>query len=285
MAKSQVAIATDSTAYIPPELLKEHNIHVIPLCLNWEGESYLDNVDITPDEFYLRLGDSKELPTTSQPSAGEFHEFYKKIAETSESIVGVYISEKLSGTVDSAVTAADMMPDFPIEVINSKTTSMALGYLALQAARLAEQGSSQKEITQAVREMVPSTKVIFVLETLEFLHRGGRIGGANRLLGSMLSIKPVLHLEDGGVEPLAKIRTKSKAIEFMLDDVAENIQGKGPLHATVIHASTPSEAEKFRDQVNERFSPVELMISDLSPVIGTHLGPGLVGLAYYAEPK
>ncbi len=285
MSKSRVAVAVDSTAFIPPELVAKYNIHVIPQCLIWEGTTLLDGVDITPDEFYERLGTAKELPTTSQPSAGEFHEFFSRLAETNDSIVGVFISEYLSGTIASAKTAAEMMPDFPIEIVDSRSASMGLGFIALEAARAVEKGLSHVEAAQAARALVPITHAIFVVDTLEFLHRGGRIGGAQRLLGSMLSIKPVLHLDDGRIEPLVSVRTKRKAIERMLEIVADDTRGKGPLHASVIHAAAQDEATKFLEQVRDLLKPVELLTSELSPVVGTNTGPGLVGLGYYCEPQ
>lgn len=283
MGKSNVAVATDSTANIPDEFVDDLNIHVIPQCLNWEGETFLDGIDITPSEFYQRLGQAKELPTTSQPSAGEFHEFFGKLADENQAIIGVFISEHLSGTIDSALTAADMMPDFPIEIIDSQSASMGLGFLAMAVARALKEGSTYKEAAQLARELIPFTHAIFVVDTLEYLHRGGRIGGAQRLLGSLLSMKPLLHLEEGRIEPLARIRTKRKAIEKLLDVVAADTEGKGNLHASVIHAAAPEDAERFKQQVIERLDPVELIISELSPVVGTHTGPGLVGMGYYTE--
>ena len=284
MAKARVAIATDSTSYIPPDLVDKYNIHVIPEILNWDGETYLDDVDIKPTEFYNRLSTSKELPTTSQPSAGEFVEFFTKIGESGESIVGIFISDDLSGTIDSATTAKEMLADLPIEIIDSRSASMGLGFIVLAAARAAEEGLSQSEVAQLARDMVPDVKTIFVVDTLEYLHKGGRIGGAQRLIGSMLSIKPVLHLDDGRIEPLASIRTKRKAIDHALEIIKEDISGKGPLHASVIHAAAPEAAAKFSEQVMELLGPVELLTAELSPVVGTHTGPGLVGLGYYCEP-
>ncbi|KPK11219.1 MAG: hypothetical protein AMJ56_06555 [Anaerolineae bacterium SG8_19] len=283
MGKSNVAVATDSTANIPDEFVEDLNIHVIPQCLNWEGETFLDGIDITPSEFYQRLGQAKELPTTSQPSAGEFHEFFGKLAEENQAIIGVFISEYLSGTIDSALTAADMMPDFPIEIIDSQSASMGLGFMAMAVARALKEGSTYKDAAQLARELIPFTHAIFVVDTLEYLHRGGRIGGAQRLLGSLLSMKPLLHLEEGRIEPLARIRTKRKAVEKLLDVVAADTEGKGNLHASVIHAAAPEDAERFKQQVIERLDPVELIITELSPVVGTHTGPGLVGMGYYTE--
>lgn len=283
MSKEKVAIVVDSTAFIPPDLVEKYNIHVIPQILNWEGESYRDNVDITPDEFYARLKTAKEMPTTSQPSAGEFHEFFSKLTGSYESILAVLISEPLSGTLASARAARDMMPDFPIEIVDSRSTVMGLGFMVLAAARAVADGADYQEAAEAARALKERMRIIFVVDTLEFLHRGGRIGGAKRFVGSMLSIKPLLHIENGKVEPLASVRTKRKALNHMLDLVEEEMKGKSNVHAAVINAVAPDEAARIAEEVKRRVNPVEMFITELSPVIGTHAGPGTVGVIYYAE--
>jgi DegV family protein with EDD domain len=283
MGKKKVAIATDSVANIPAGLIKEYDIKVIPQCLNWVGKTYLDGIDITADEFYQQLGSAKELPTTSQPSAGEFREFFLEIAEGNDSIVCIVVSDHLSGTLDSANAAVQMISDFPIEVVDSRSASMGQGFIVLAAAKAVGEGKSYAEVAEVARGLVPNTHAVFVVDTLEFLHRGGRIGGAQRLVGSVLSIKPLLHLVDGKIEPLASVRTKRKALNRALELIEEDTAGKGPLHAAVLHASTPDEAGKFYSAVKERLQPVELLLTELTPVVGTHTGPGLVGLAYYNE--
>ena len=217
MVKAKVALVIDSTAYLPKDLVEKYNIYVIPLIVNWAGEGLYDGIDITPAVFYDRLGKAKEMPSTSQPSAGEFHDLFSKISETADSIVCLTISSELSGTYASANAARDMMEGFPIEIVDTRSTVMGLGFMALAAARAIENGADYKAAAQAARDLIPKIRVIFVVDTLEFLHRGGRIGGAQRLLGSVLSIKPVLQLEDGRIEPMNKVRTKRKAIQFMID--------------------------------------------------------------------
>ena len=229
------------------------------------------------------MGTAKELPTTSQPSAGEFKEFFEEIAEHSESIVCIVVSDHLSGTLDSATTAVKMIPDFPITVVDSRSASMGQGFIALAAARAADEGKDHTEVAEVVRRLVPIMRVVFVVDTLEYLHRGGRIGGAQRLLGSVLSIKPLLHLVDGKIEPLASVRTKRKALGRALEIIEADTTGKGPLHAAVLHASKPDEANEFLSAIQEHLQPVELFQTELTPVVGTHTGPGLVGLAYYCE--
>ena len=281
MSKAKVAVVVDSTAYIPPALVAQYNIQVIPLLLNWEDSSLRDNVDIKPDAFYARLSTAKELPTTSQPSAGEFHEFFSKVAETAESIVAVLISKELSGTQASARAAVDMMGDFPIEIVDSESCAMGLGYLALAAARAAESGADYKAAAEAARALIKKVRVLFVVDTLEFLHRGGRIGGAQRLIGSMLSIKPILHLVDGKIEPLASVRTKKKALSHLMNVVKEEMAGKSNVKAAVMHAAAQEEAKKFHAELNAALQPEEIHIVELSPVVGAHVGPNALGVVFF----
>jgi DegV family protein with EDD domain len=194
--------------------------------------------------------------------------------------VGVFISTELSGTVASALAAQESLPDLPIEVVDSRFTSMGLGFVALAAARAAAEGKGLAEVAAAARELVPRVNVLFVVETLEYLHRGGRIGGASRLLGSALRINPLRHLTEGRIDALERVRTKRKAVERILEVMAERA-GNAPVHAAVIHANAPEEAARLREQVRERFPYTELYLAELSPVIGTHVGPGTVGVAFY----
>ena len=199
MSKTKVAIITDSTANLPPEIIEEHQIYVIPQILNWEGRSLLDQIDITTAQFYERLPLSKDLPKTSQPAPGQVTEHFMKVAEGADSIVAIFVSELLSGTIQSAHLGAEAMGDYPIEIVDSRSASLGLGLLAVAAARYAAAGHDYREVAEYVRGLVPRMHVLFVVDTLEYLHKGGRIGGAKRLVGSMLSIKPVLHLENGQI--------------------------------------------------------------------------------------
>jgi DegV family protein with EDD domain len=279
---SRIAVVTDSTAYLPPELIAQYGIRVIPLELIWGDETFLDGVAIDPPTFYERLSCSQDIPTTTQPSAGAFTDFFTDAARDADGIVGVFISSELSGTIASALVARDSLPDLPIEVVDSRSTSMGLGFMVLAAARAAAEGKSLAEVATAAQALIPRMDVVFVVETLKYLHKGGRIGGASHLLGSALCIKPLLHLDDGRIDALARVRTKKKAVERMLEVMAERA-GDKPVHAAVIHANAPEEGARLREQVSERFPHVELYQAELSPVIGTHVGPGTVGVAFYAD--
>ena len=283
MSKRKVAIVTDSVSNLTPETIAEHNIYVIPQILNWEGQSLLDQIDITTAQFYERLPQSKDLPKTSQPSPGQFTEHFEKVAEGAESIVAVFVSSALSGTIQSAHLGAQAMGDYPIEIVDSRSASLGQGLLAVAAARHAAAGHDYRAVAEYVRGLVPRMRVLFVVDTLEYLHKGGRIGGAKRLVGSVLSIKPVLHIENGQIEPLASVRTKSKAIAHMLEIVLGEMSGKQNIHAGVIHANAPNDAAYVMQQILAAVQPQEFLSNELTPVIGANVGPGVVGMGYYTE--
>lgn len=283
MSKRKVAVVMDSTANLSPEILAENDLETIPLNLIWGGESYRDGIDITTDEFYERLANSSEMPTTSQPSVGDFQEFYTRVAETAESIVCVTISSDLSGTYASATGAAELMEGVPIEVIDSRSVSVGHGFVTLAAARAAQAGADCQAAAQAARDVVPILDVFFAVDTLEYLHRGGRIGGASWLIGSALSIKPVLQVDDGKIDSLTRVRTKKKALKYLADLAEQKYQGKNNVHLAVVDAVSPDEARQLGEELQKRLNPVELIYGELSPVVGTHGGPGTVGFGGYYE--
>ncbi len=283
MSKTPVVVVTDSTAYLPEELVHEYEIPVIPLLLNWEGSTLRDGVDIAPKAFYQRLSTAREMPTTSQPSVGEFHELFQEVSNYAESIVGIFISDALSGTLDSARSAAKMLPDVKIELVDSKFASMAMGFMVLAAARAARAGASAQEVAQVATRVRESAELVFVVDTLEFLHRGGRIGGGRRFVGSLLSVKPVLQVVDGRIEALKSVRTKSKALQFVRDYLTEKLGSHPGVHLAVAHANAPEEAASFKQLLDAQFDPVESYLVPLSPVIGAHVGPGTVGVGFYAD--
>lgn len=279
---NRVVVVTDSSAYIPSTALGGLNIPVIPLWLIWGEERFRDGVDIDPPTFYRRLQESTTFPTTSQPSAGEFVDFFRQVGAGAEAIVGVFISSKLSGTIPSAEAAREQLPGLTIRIVDSLSTSMGLGFSALAAARAAAAGRSLDEIVAAAEEVRDRMNVLFAVDTLEYLHRGGRIGGARRFLGTALSIKPLLHIEDGHVEALAQVRTKRKAIAQMLDIVEERLGGKPMAEVSVLDVDAPEEGDALARQVEERFGISPVYRTMVSPVIGAHAGPGTVGICFYA---
>jgi DegV family protein with EDD domain len=283
MRSEEIVVVTDSTAYIPEEALGDLNIPVIPLWLIWGDERFRDGVDIDPPAFYSRLPGSTVFPTTSQPSAGEFADFFRQAGAGADAIVGVFISSRLSGTVPNAQAAKTQLPELKIRIVDSLSTSMGLGFAVLAAARAAAAGKAVDEVVAAAEDVRDRMHVFFTVDTLEYLHRGGRIGGAKRLLGTALNIKPLLRLEDGRIEPLAQVRTKRKAVARMLEVAEERLGGKRMAEASVLNVDCPVEGSAVVEQVKERFGVPVVYLTTVSPVIGTHAGPGTVGLCFCAE--
>jgi DegV family protein with EDD domain len=280
---SKVAIVTDSTAYLPDDLVSAYNITVVPLVVIWGDETLEDNIDIGPAEFYERLSGTKVMPSTSQATIKAFADVFEKLHSEGYEILTLVISAGLSGTLDSAIQAKAMVPDATIELVDSELTSIPLAFMALSAARAAKRGASLtecKEIAEAIRD---HSEVFFAVDTLEFLHRGGRIGGATRFLGTALNLKPILYLEDGKIEALERVRTSKKAQNRLLELVHERLDGNSPLNMMgVVSAAAEESANRLLGEIKSKFKPNEVMMANLSPVIGTHTGPGTVGVAYVA---
>jgi DegV family protein with EDD domain len=277
---NQVAIVTDSAAYLPPSIIDEFGITIIPLTVIWDGESYADNVDITPKEFYTRLENSDTLPSTSQPSAAAFGESFQELLNQGKDVIAILISSGISGTVNSATQAQQDIGSDRIEIVDSKTAAMATGLIVLAAARKAAQGASLAEVKETAHTALKYTEVVFAVDTLEFLHKGGRIGGAKRLLGSMLNIKPILEMKDGKIDSVDQARTQKRALERLISLVQEKSQGQQPLRLAVFHSNVPKIAESLLKDAEAALSPAETFISELSPVIGTHVGPGTLAIAF-----
>jgi len=281
---SKVAVITDSTAYIPDAMLKAHQITVVPQVLIWGEEIIRDGVDIMPDDFYKRLETAKVMPTTSQVSIGDMKTAFEKLLESGFDVLGIFISSKLSGTIQSATQAREMLPKAAdkITIVDSNSTAMAMGFHVLLAARVAQDGATLDECQKQAEKAREHTGVYFVVDTLEFLRRGGRIGGAQALLGSALNIKPILEVRDGRIESVDKVRTKSKAIDRMIDLVAQHVAGRTPVRLATLHANAETEARAALDAAVLQLQPIETVFASVSPVIGTHAGPGTIGLAFMA---
>ncbi len=278
---SPVGVLTDSTAYLPEDLVRQYDIHVVPLRVNWDGETFRDGVDITPQAFYERLAQSKTLPTTSQPPMQDFLAAYEAMAEKYDAIVAVLISSGISGTVASALAAAKEFDRVPVAVVDSKSTSAAQGWAALEAARLAAQGASFDEVRARAQWVVEHLHTFFVVDTLKYLHKGGRIGGASRYLGTALKIKPILYFDaEGKIDALDKVRTKRRALQRILDLARERANGR-PVKVGVIHANALEAARAFQEQVAQALNVQESLLVELSPVLGTHVGPGTIGMGFF----
>ena len=282
---NKVAIVTDSTAYLPEECIKEYNISITPLSVIWGDQVYLDGVDILPNEFYKRLMDSKVMPTTSQVTPAAMMSTFQSLLDQGYDVLGVFISSKISGTVQSAIQARDMIAgaEGKITIVDSLWTTMAMGLPVLTTARAAQAGERLVECQKVAEHACANSGVLFVVETLEFMRRGGRIGGAQALLGTMLNIKPVLEMRAGRIEAVEKVRTKQKAVQHMLDIVSERIKGKAQIRLAVTHAHSEPEAFSLLESTRTELDPVETFCCPLSPVVGTHVGPGTLTLNYMSS--
>jgi len=280
---TKIGILTDSTANLPVEQIEQYNIRVIPLKIHWGNESLLDGVDITPNEFYTRLSYSRSLPTTSQPSIQDFLQAFDNLAEGADGIVVPLISSGISGTVASAQAATRQFKRVPVEIVDTHVTSAGQALVVLAAARAAAQGKALQEVRQTADEIVQRMHMFFAVDTLEYLHRGGRIGGASRYLGTVLNIKPILYFDlDGKLDALERARTKGKALHRLMALAEENANGQ-LLHLGIFHANVPHLAQEFCEQITHRIHCKEVLILELSPAIGVHVGPGTIGIALYAE--
>jgi DegV family protein with EDD domain len=282
---NQVAIITDSTAYLPKECLEEYRISVTPLSVIWGDQAYMDGVDILPDEFYKRLAHSKTMPTTSQVTPAAMKIAFESLLLQGYDVLGIFLSSKISGTVESAIQARGMLPYAAenIVIVDSLWTTMAMGLPVLAAARAAEAGEDLEACRRVTENACAHTGVLFVVETLEFMRRGGRIGGAQAFLGTVLNIKPVLEMREGRIEALEKVRTKPKAVRHILDIAAQRLQGRPNIRVAVTHANAEVEALALLEAARVDLNPVETFCCPLSPVIGTHVGPGTLALSFTSD--
>jgi DegV family protein with EDD domain len=277
-----VSLVTDSTAYLPKDWVEKFNIPIAPSLVIWDGEELRDYFDLTADEFFSRLANSESLPTTSQPSPAVFKEIYEELLSKGHDILGVHISHKLSGTVSSAEQAKAMLPDANIENVDTLSASMGEGWPLLMGMRAAKDGKNLAECKQVVEDAARHVDVLLTVETLEFLHRGGRIGGASRLLGTALSLKPLLEINDGQVEPVENIRTRKKSLARMVQVALERIGDKQPVYLAVLHANAREDAEQVMEMISPQVECRMTLITDVAPTIGTHTGPGTIGIAWMA---
>ena len=282
---SKIAIVTDSTSFLPADLIKKHSITVAPQILIWDEKIFRDGIDIQPSEFYTRLKSAKTMPSSSQVSPITMQATFQSLVDQDFEVLGIFISSKLSGTMQSAVQGKEMMGTAgeKVTVVDSFATSMNLGLIVLAASRAAESGSSLSGCIAAVEKTRKNSGLFFAVDTLEFLHRGGRIGGAQRFIGSALNLKPILALKDGKVEGVERIRTKSKAHNRVLELVTEQVNGKSNIRLATLHANASEDAKALLDRAAQQLNPVEIIFAEVSPVVGTHTGPGTVGLAFSFE--
>jgi DegV family protein with EDD domain len=278
-----IKIVTDSGSSLAPQVAQQYGITVIPLYVHFGTETFREGLDLALDEFLSKLKSAPQLPTTSQPSAGDFLKIYEPLTADGNEVISIHLSSKLSGTVASAHAAREMLPDARIHVVDSMFISETQAMMSIEAARMAQAGKSAGEILARLTQFIAGSHIYFVVDTLEYLQKGGRIGKASALLGTALQMKPLLALENGVVEAKERIRTKSKAIARMQELVMQDAAGKTCLSLGVLHAAAAQEAEQVQAELVARLAPKETVISELGPVIATHTGPGVVGVTLYAE--
>jgi len=280
---SKIAIVTDSTAYLPKAFVDRHNIRVVPLKIQWNEITYKDGIDILPSVFYKLLARSSTIPTTSQPPVDEFLQIYEKLATDHDGIIVPLISSGISGSVSSAMTAASGFSKVPVEVIDTHSTAAGLALVDIAVAQAVTEGKDLNAVKQLAEDIVNRLSVYFVVDTLKYLHKGGRIGGASRYFGTVLSIKPILYLDDQGkIDALDRVRTKTKAIEKLIELAAGKASGK-PAHIAIMHADALDEAKQIQTQLSVQIECKQAEIYEISPVIGSHVGPGAVGVGIYKE--
>jgi DegV family protein with EDD domain len=263
--------------------LRQYNILITPLSVIWGDQEYRDGVDIQPGEFYTRLAGSKIMPTTSQVTPGLMQDTFKSLLDRDYDVLGIFVSSKISGTFQSAVQGREMIGDGAvgrIAVIDSLWTTMAMGWPVLTAARAADAGESLSECQKIAENACANTGVLLVVETLEFLRRGGRIGGAQALLGTALNLKPILEMRNGRIEAVERIRTKQKAMQRVVEIVSERMEGRTSIRLAATHANSEADALSLLESARTAMNPTETICAPLSPVVGTHAGPGTVALSY-----
>lgn len=280
-----VKIVTDSTADLPKEIVEELGIRVVPLNVHFGEEVFLDWVELTPEGFFEKLAGTDLLPRTSQPSPGDFQKVYEELGSGGDAIVSVHISQVLSGTYQSATMARDLLEGMDITVIDSKVASMALGLVVIEAARAAKAGKSKEEILEIIDFYLQETRVLFMVDTLEYLEKNGRIGKAQALLGGLLKMKPILSLKDGGIIPVEKARGSKKALQTIVERLQEMLPPDRKVKGTIVHGNALATAEALAEDLKKTYDLSELIITSVGAVIGCHTGPGLVGLLFFPDKE
>lgn len=278
----KVKIVTDSTACLSPELVTEHGISVVPLKVVFGKESYSDGVDITNEEFYQKLVQTKSAPSAMQPSTADFIRTYEKLTQDGHPVLSIHISGRLSDTIESALGARKSVIG-EIEVVDSLSAAMGLGMMVLAGARCAAEGHSLSQVRDATETLVGRMNLLFAVDSPEYLHRGGLIGGAASMVDGLLHFKPIVSVKEGRLEPLSRVRTKRRAIEHLMELMVSRVPKDAPVHAAILHAQAFDDAVVLEQQVRGVFYCREVHLSEVGPALATHVGPGAVGLAFYYD--
>jgi DegV family protein with EDD domain len=285
MNDHRIALITDSTCDIPPALIERQDITVVPLHVIWGAETFRDRVDMEPKAFYRRLTEDAAYPTTAHPTPDGFMKTYREALDGSaEEIVVITLSSELSGAFEAASQASTEI-DGPVHVFDSRGTTMGLGWQVLAAARVREAGGDARAMIQAADQVRQRVVLEVALDTLEYLHKGGRIGGATRFIGSLLNIKPLVYVdhETGKVEAAARVRTRKRGLKTLYRRFFEQLDTGKDLHVAVMHGDAPEDAAEIADQIEREYSPTELLVGITGPVLGVHTGPRAIALCGYAD--
>jgi DegV family protein with EDD domain len=283
---AKVRVVADSAVCLPKELIKKYNIELVPETIIFGATVYRDGVDLVPSEFYVKLGEAKDLPTTSAPSPQDFMDAYRTVAKDADSIACILVTSGFSQMgLQAALTARESVNKPPIEILDSRTAVGAYGFVVLAAAKAAAEGKPLDEVLQAARYVQQRVQLILTLDTLKYLAKGGRIGKAAHWAGTVLSIKPILEVPvaTGAIEPLERVRSRPKAIRRLLEIMQERVGQWQRVHVSIDHANVPEEAKHLKSQITSTFSCTETFINDWAPVAGVHCGPGVIGISFYAE--
>ena len=283
-----VTIVTDSVAQVPVEIARQLAITVIPFTVNVNDQPYLDGIDLNPTELYRRMRHEKILPTTTAPSLGEYQQAYEACLRAgAQAVLYVSLSSKLSGGYSTATKAAEMVrgefPDRQVVVLDSQQATISEGFVAIAAARAAKLGKPLPEVRRAAEKAKQRVGFAAALDTLEYLARGGRIGKAAFMLGSLIKIKPILTIVDGEVTPVGRVRDENHALHAIVDYVARRVEGSRKLHLAIMEADAPEQTERLKELALQQLQPAEIFHTEFTPVMGVHTGPELIGLGYYYE--
>lgn len=278
----KIKIVTDSTADFSQDVIEKYDIHVIPLSISVNGQTYLDRIDLQPDKFIEEMEKAEELPKTSQPAVGSFVELYDRLGEDGSQVLSIHLTNGLSGSVATAGTAATMT-NTKVTVVDSLFTTHALGYQVIEAAKMAQEGRSLEDILKRIEEVRKNTRLFVVVDTLDNLVKGGRIGKGKAMLGSLLNIKPIASVEDGVLNPITKVRSQGQVVKALAKIFEEDIAGKTVKAVAIPHAKALPLAQKLKEAVEKISGFTQSEIFFTTPVISTHTGVGAIGFSYFAE--
>ena len=280
-----IKIVTDSTSYIPEEFINKYDISVVSLNVIMNGES-IREVDLDNETFYSKMEESTEIPSSSQPSPDEIYNTFENIIKEGNSIVGIFISSDMSGTVSSANLIKNMLlekyPTAHIEIVDSRSNCMQMGYVAIEAAKAAAAGKSMEAVLDVCTSVINNSRFLFTPDTLDYLKKGGRIGGASALLGTLFQIKPILTVCDGKTTVFTKVRTKKKAVDTLVTTLVNDLQGKELGGVIVHHINCQDEGLSLAAKIKKQLG-VDVQIDTIGPIIGLHVGPGSIGVAYFTK--